>query len=457
MTEKFEPRDYQEIIIKHIIDKPRCGVWAGMGLGKTSSTLLALSWLSLVEDVFPCLVLAPLRVAINTWPNEIAKWQEFKDLSIQPIVGSLKQREEKAGKLTDIHSINYDNLIWLREFWGEDWPYKTVVADESTKLKGFRVKRGKKRARALAEVAHSKVERFIELTGTCAPNGLQDLWGQLWFLDGGRRLGRSFSDFEKRWFRRDFSGWGLDPLPHAETEIPEKVKDLCISLEARDYFNISEPIETKIKVDLPTKARELYKNMEDWFYIELGDKPIEATNAAAKSQKCLQIASGAVYDNEDKREWEQVHDEKLLALEEIIEEAAGMPVLVAYHFNSDLDRLKKHFPKSRILDAKPETERDWNAGKIPVLLAHPASCGHGLNLQDGGNILVFFSVNWNLEDHLQIIERIGPTRQMQSGHNRAVFIYYILAKNTMDELVMQRLETKKSVQDILTEAVNHRS
>lgn len=240
-------------------------------------------------------------------------------------------------------------------------------------------------------------------------------------------------------------------MPNAQAEIQEAVKDICITIDAKDWFDLQDPIVNTIYVDLPPAARKLYQRMEKEMFMEIESDPVEAANAADRTMKCLQLANGAVYVGEDDtRRWEHVHDGKIQALQEVVEEAAGMPVLVAYHFKSDLERLLKAFPKvGRHLDQDPQTIRDWNAGKIRVLFAHPASAGHGLSLQDGGNILVFFGHNWNLEEFQQMIERIGPTRQMQAGHDRPVFIHHIVARDTVDEVVMQRRESKRAVQDLL--------
>lgn len=458
MTRKqFTPREYQHHIIAHEQTVPRCGIWAGMGLGKTTSTLTSLINLALVDDVFPALVIAPLRVAQSTWPDEVAKWSHLSSLRVSPVIGSSAERKAALRRTAEIYTINYENLPWLIETLNGKWPFKTIVADESTKLKSFRLRQGSIRARALATVAHAKVDRFIELTGTPSPNGLVDLWGQSWFLDGGVRLGRSFHAFESRWFRSERVGADafatrLLPLPYAQEQIEDKLRDICLSLDARDWFDMAEPIKNVIRVEMPSKARALYKDMEREMFLEIDGHEVEAFGAAAKTMKCLQLANGAIY-TDDEHNWSEVHDAKIQALEEVIEEAAGMPVLVAYHFKSDLARLQCAFPKGRTLDSNPQTIRDWNAGKIPVLFAHPSSAGHGLNLQDGGNILAFFSLNWNLEEHLQIIERIGPTRQAQAGHDRPVFIHYIVAEGTVDDLVLARLETKRSVQDLLLEAM----
>ena len=468
MTARFHPRDYQRAIIQHIADHARCNVWAGMGTGKTSSTLTALQGLALVEDVFPVLVLAPLRVATSTWPDEGRKWQHLTGTSIMPITGSLEERRRALRFDAAVYTTNYEQLPWLVEHLGERWPFRTVIADEATRLKSFRGSEGESktgkqflrhngtgsvRARALAQIAHTKVKRFVELTGTPAPNGLQDLWGQAWFLDAGQRLGRTNTSFRQRWFRPADNGYGTVPLAHAQEEIQTKLRDLCLTIEAKDWFDLREPIVTNVMVDLPVKARQLYRQFEKEMFMQLGEHQVEAFNAAARTVKCLQLANGAAYVGEDNSRWHDVHDAKLQALESIIEEANGMPVLVAYQFKSDLARLLTAFKKGRALDQDPQTIRDWNAGKIPVLFAHPASAGHGLNLQDGGNILAFFGMDWNLENRLQIIERIGPTRQLQAGHNRPMFIYNIIARETVDELVLQRVETKRAVQDLLLDAM----
>ena len=225
MTREFIPRPYQTMIRDHILDVPRCAIWAGLGMGKTTSTLNALDAIALVDDA-PVLVLAPLRVARSTWPEEAAKWRHLSGTSIMPVVGSLGERSAAVRLDAQIYAMNYENLEWLQEYWGERWPYRTVVADESTKLKSFRLRQGGKRAQALGRVAHTKVKRFVQLTGTPSPNGLQDLWGQAWFQDAGQRLGRTFNAFSQRWFRPKPNGFGIEPLPHAQAEIQDKLRDL---------------------------------------------------------------------------------------------------------------------------------------------------------------------------------------------------------------------------------------
>ena len=456
MRKPFKARPYQEMIIDHIIGTNRCAVWSGMGTGKTVATLTALEILQMVEEG-PALVVAPLRVALGTWPDEVLKWEHLRGVNVSAIVGTERERISALKAHAQIYTTNYEQLVWLVNYWGDRWPYATVVLDESTKVKSFRLRQGGKRAQALGSIAHTRIKRIIELTGTPASNGLKDLWGQLWFVDAGNRLGRTFSAFTQRWFTKGYDGFSLMPTVGAQAEIQNKLRDVCITIEAKDWFDLHQPIITDIEVDLPVRARKHYKEMEKEMFTSLDTgHEVEAFNAAAKTQKCLQIANGAMYVGEGAIEWTELHKAKLEALESIVEEASGMPVLVAYHFKSDLARLLKAFPQGRQLDKNPQTIRDWNAGKIPVLFAHPASAGHGLNLQDGGNIIVFFGLNWNLEEHLQIIERIGPTRQMQAGYDRPVFIYRIIARDTVDELVLERLETKREVQDILMSAMKRR-
>ncbi|KAK1548911.1 hypothetical protein Q3G72_019842 [Acer saccharum] len=449
----FPARPYQQLITDHILQVERPGVWSSMGTGKTRATYDAILPLQML-DSRPILVVAPLRVARTTWPDEARKWSHLNHMHVLPIVGS--ERERLAALRQDAHvfTTNFEQLPWLVDQYDKrPWPFSTVVIDESTKLKGFRLRQGTARAKALARVAHTQVERFIELTGTPSPNGLADLWGQIWFLDKGHRLGRTFDDFKKRWFRQSYDGYGSEPMEHAQDQIQRALRDLCLTIDAKDWFDLKEPIVNNIYVDLPARARELYEDMEKRMFMELAaDVTIEAFGAASKTVKLLQLCNGAIYTDEAKN-WAEIHDAKLQALEEVIEEAAGMPVLVAYNFKSDLARMAKAFPKGRALDSDPQTIRDWNAGKIPVLFAHPASAGHGLNLQDGGNILVFFGHDWNLENRLQIIERIGPTRQMQAGHDRPMFIHNILARDTIDEIILERVETKREVQDLLLHAM----
>jgi SNF2 family DNA or RNA helicase len=453
LAQTYIPKPEQQKITNFILNHKRCGIFAAMGTGKTVSTLTALDILNLAGyNVFPVIIIAPLRVCKMVWPRETEKWKHIDHLITSVITGTERERDEALHKEADIYVINYENIPWLIQVLKGKWCFKTIISDELSKLKGFRLFQGTSRSKALAQVAF-KSERFIGLTGTPASNGLKTLWGQIWFLDAGVRLGRSFNAFSQRWFTKTWDGWGLEPLPHAQKEIEEKISDICISIKLP---GLAEPIKNIIEVILPEKVRKQYKQMEKEMYLELEGHNITAVHAAAKSQKLLQLTAGCMYAGNDNEKQVEVHDEKIKALEEVIEGAEGQPILVAYYFNSDLARLKKAFPQGRELDKNPKTEEDWNAGKIPVLFAHPKSAGHGLNLQHGSNILCFFSLNWDLEDHLQIIERIGPARQKQSGYDRPVYLHYLIAKDTVDEMVYKRLETKREVQDVLLEALKER-
>lgn len=454
----FRPHEYQEISIDHIIKHERCALWAGMGMGKTVSTLTAISLLrALGEITGPVLVLAPLRVVKDTWPKEVQKWDHLKHLRVSCIVGKPAERRQALLEHAEIYAINFENIPWLvQQYKNLEWPYQMIVADESTKLKSYRSRQGGARAQALSKVAF-KSERFLELTGTPAPQGLIDLWGQIWFVDKGKRLGKTFSLYKTQYFYEPRYGYGVEPMPGVQNLIQEKLQDVCLTIKAEDYFDLKEPIVHEIRLDMPEQCKDKYRELQRDMVADIQDllaqpnlnSTIFATSAAAKTMKCLQFANGCIYEQDNPSAWHEVHDMKLKALEEVIEEANGTPVLVAYHFKSDLARLKKHFPKGRALDKNDSTIDEWNKGNIPILFAHPASAGHGLNLQHGGNILCFFSIDWNLENHEQIIERVGPTRQMQSGYKRNVFIYYLIAQGTIEEQVLMRLRKKASVQEAL--------
>ena len=469
----YQPRAYFHPAMDFLRSQPRVNLFAGMGLGKTS---IVETYLDIAYNVWgesdPTLVLAPKRVAQSTWPEEARKWEHLRGLQIVSVTGSAAERAAALRRPAQVYCTNYDNLVWLRDWFTEQrcaWPFRRVVADESTRLKNYRIRQGGVRAQAIGGVAHRDVREWINLTGTPAPNGLKDLWGQQWFIDEGRRLGRTYDDFEQRWFGYKrvqdaiSKKVGIVPVifPYAQQQIQERLADCSLTIDPKDWFDLRDPIVNVIEVELPKAARAQYRELEKEMFVRLQQgAEVEVFNAAALSIKCLQFANGAVYldplqHGPDKAV--EVHDAKLEALASVVEEAAGAPVLVAYHFKSDLARLQRAFPVGRHLDADPVTIHDWNAGRITVLFAHPASAGHGLNLQDGGNILVFFGQWWDLEQHDQIIERIGPVRQLQAGHDRAVFVHYIVARDTVDELVMARRESKREVQDLLLNYMKRRT
>ena len=475
----YTPHPWQPPMTKHMLEHERCAIWAGMGVGKTVVTYTALDIQFLGGEAQPALVLGPLRVARDVWPEDAAKWEHLRHIDVKQLTGTLAERLAAVKLDRSVHTINFENVPWLIEYWGDRWPYRTVVADEATRLKSLRISErtsstGKKflagqggaRAKALGLIAHTKkIKRFIELTGTPAPNGLANLWGQLWYLDMGQRLGRTYSGFTKRWFRTGYNGHGLEALPNAEAEIYSRIGDICLSVDLADYVDIAEPIFKPVYVDLPVLARIQYRKMETDMFAEIEGHQIEAFAAAARTQKLLQMANGAVYadpsvrDDDDPRarKYLPIHDAKLQALESIVEEANGMPILCGYEFKSDLARILKAFPKAVDI-SKPAGMAAFRAGKSPLGLAHPKSMGHGIDgLQDVTNILCFFGHNWDLELYLQLLGRIGPVRQMQSGRERPVFVYQIIARDTMDEDVIARRITKRSVQDTLLAAMKRRA
>lgn len=454
---QFTPREYQKLIIDFMLRNLRCNIFAGMGMGKTSASLYAFDAMRMFNEAKRGLIIAPKRVARSTWPNEINKWDDFKHLKVVAAIGTESQRIAALRQNADLVTINYDNLPWLIEVMGDAWHFDTVFADESTRLKGLRVvleqaKRkdgsdgkefikgqGSVRAKALATVAHRKIRRWVNLTGSPAPNGLQDLWGQQWFVDAGRSLGTSFTAFEDRFFQKigNDNGYGsrIVPLASSPKLIQDLMRSTSITVDPRDWFDIKEPIESVVKITLPPKARRIYDEFERELFAEIeAGVVINAFNEGSKLQKCMQLANGAVYTDRETRAWEEVHDEKIEALKSVIEEANGESILIRYTHIPDKLRILKAFPKARFLDDNPRTEDEWNQGRIPLLVTHARSAGHGLSLQDGGRILCDFSTDFNLEEDEQIIERIGPTRQAQSGYNRAVYRYRLIADDTVEEL-----------------------
>jgi len=458
MRKVYEPRPYQLLMRELMMSRPRCNIFARMGMGKTVEALTGIDMLNAIDGTQRTIVFAPKRVALSVWPREAEKWGHLRDIKVMPIIGTAEDRAKALHQDANVWTINYDNIPWLVEHFkanGKPWPFTRAIADESTRLKNFRLRgQGGTRATAIASVAFEPIKWWVNLTGTPAPNGLKDLWGQQWFVDGGRRLGRTFTAFKERWFQPAWNGYGVEPQKHAQAEIQELLKDVSVALDPKDWFDLADPVMNDVYVELPPRARRKYREMEVLMYTELERDArthgIEAVNAAARTVKCLQLANGAAYiERGNNEEWAEVHSAKLEALDSIVTEANGAPVLVSYQWNSDAARIMKAYPKARLLDDKKQTEDDWNDGKIPMLLAHPASAGHGLNLQRGGNIIVYFGLWWDLELYEQILERIGPMRQLQEGLDRNVFVYRIVARDTVDEDVLTRLATKASVQDIL--------
>lgn len=453
----FTPREYQSLAMNFLLGTPRAALFAGMGTGKTSSTLSVIDSLLLTGTSDPFLVIAPLRVARDTWTDEVHKWRDFNHLEVSPIVGEPRQRRAMLRRPAHVYTTNYEQLPWLVEhFHGKPWPFRNVVCDESPRLKGFRTKQGGQRTRALATVAR-QTDRWINLTGTPAANGLKDLWGQFWFLDFGARLGRTFTAFTERWFRQNYNGFGIKPMPFAEREIHAAIEDITYSIRPEDWFDLAAPIEEVIAIRLPARVRKQYDELEKEMFTQLAcGTEVEAFNAAALTNKCRQLANGAVYTTHPA--WTAVHDAKLEVLDSIVEESAGASVLVSYEFKSDRARILQQFGKRAVDISTPTGLAAFKSGEVPIGVAHPASMGHGIDgLQEVCNILVYFGHGWDLEQRQQILERIGPVRQMQSGHRRPVWVYSIVAEDTLDSVVLERHQSKREVQDLLLAAMARRA
>jgi hypothetical protein len=446
----WTPRPHQKLIVDYCWSNKRCNIWAHPGLGKTSSVLSLFDMLTMCgSSFFPALVVAPLPVARDVWPDEAQKWTDFRGLRIVPIIGSSPQQRIAALLLKgDVYTINYENLVWLQEYFGDKWPFRIVIADESTKLRGYRLKgQGGKRAAALGKVAHF-TGRWVNLTGTPSPHGLESLWGQQWFVDFGHRLGTSYTDFMKRWFIVDPYTRQVEPRPNARPEIYAALADCTIALRAEDWLDVKKPHYFEKRVELPPDARVHYKTMEKEFFAQLPDKQIVAWAAVAKSGKLLQMASGSIYDEQKIDHW--VHDAKVDALRSLYDEL-GENLLVVYHFKFDVARIQKEFPEAVAYRDKRDADL-WNSGKCPMMLVHPKSAGHGLNLQHGGRAVAFFTNTFDMELRLQVLERIGPARQLASGYDRAVLIYDIIANRTMDEQALDVVSGRVGEQDALMAA-----
>jgi SNF2 family DNA or RNA helicase len=448
MSKPFTPRDYQRIACDFIYENQRCNLWAEPGLGKTSTVYMMLDILKLCgSNFFPALVIAPLTPATIAWPGEQAKWEFLHDMRVRTILGTPAQREAALLERADVYVINYENIPWLVKHFGSRWPFKIVIADEATRLKNFRMKgQGGVRSGALSQVA-LQTGRWINLTGTPAPNTLTDLWGQMWFVDYGQRLGRTYTDYLRRWFyENQFARTVELRHPSCEAEIHAAVGDVSLALRTRDWFDTHEPLVVPREVEMPPAARALYDRMERDFFIEIGDSEVTAANAAVLSMKLLQMASGTIYDGEQKAC--PVHDAKIEGLKSLVEDLNGEPLIVTYWFKFEPELLKKAIPGFTLFKGKKEQEA-WNAGKIPVLGIHPASAGHGIDLQYGGCKMAHLTHSWDLELLLQVRERNGPARQVQAGFDRVVTYFNMVCRNTMDNEVIERQQTKRNIMDSL--------
>lgn len=448
---RFKPYDYQKHAIDHIINNPYCALFLDMGLGKTVTTLTAIDYLMYQElEINKVLVIAPLRVADSTWGAEINKWNHLKHIKYVKVLGSAAKRKEALRTKADIYIINRENVSWLIGYYGTAFPFDMVVIDELSSFKSPKAVRFKtlKQVRPL-------LNRVVGLTGTPSPNSLIDLWSQMYLIDMGERLGKFVTTYRRNYFNPGQTNghvvYNYKLKQNSEDHIYEKISDICISMKARDYLELPDRIDRKVDVYLSEKDRFRYIEFEKKMILEFMDEEeISVANAAGLSNKLLQFANGAVY-NEDK-EVKEIHSEKLNALEEIIDCANGQPVLVFYSFKHDYNRIMKHLKKynPRKLESNQDIE-DWNNGKIQLLLAHPASCGHGLNLQAGGNVTVWFGLTWSLELYQQANARLD-----RQGQTKNVIIHHLVTEGTIDQDVLKALSNKAAGQNALMEAVKAR-
>lgn len=444
---KYFPHDYQRYATDFIINHPVSAVLLEMGLGKSVISLSAINELMLdYFDVSRTLVIAPLRVANSTWPDEIKKWDHLKHLNYSVVIGSEKERLDALGKPAHIYLINRENVDWLITKSGIPWKFDMVVIDELSSFKSYQAKRFK----SLLKV-RPKLKRIVGLTGTPSSNGLMDLWAEFKLLDMGERLGRYITYYRQNFFIPDKRNqqmiFSYKPKDGAEKKIYSLISDITISMKSKDFLKMPECVMNEVIVTLSDKEQKLYDSLKQDMVLSLEENEIDAINAAALSNKLLQMSNGAVYNND--KESLHIHDRKLDALEDLIEGTNGKPVLVAYWFKHDLEKIKDRFDVREIKSAKDIS--DWNEGKIPVALIHPASAGHGLNLQAGGSTLIWFGLTWSLELYQQTNARL-----YRQGQDSTVVIHHILTKGTIDEDVMKALKAKEKIQDALIDSVKAR-
>lgn len=441
----YQPHNYQQAATRFIVEHPEAAILLGMGLGKTIITLTAV-WELLLDyfTVSRVLVIAPLRVARDTWPAEAAKWDHLDGLSVSVAVGSKADRLDALAKSAMVTVINRENIPWLVGHYGDAWPFDMVIIDELSSFKNHRAKRFTSLVKT-----RPHVKRWVGLTGTPAANGLMDLWAEFRLLDGGARLGRFITRYRDRWFtpdkRNGMQVFTYKPREGAEDEIYEAIADMTLSMRTTDHLQLPGLTVTTQIVNLGTRERKIYDRLKADMVIDLDGQTVDASNAAALSGKLLQLASGAVYDEHG--QIVEVHSAKLDALEDLIEAANGQPLLVAYWYRHDLERIKTRFPQARELKTSADITA-WNDGEIPLALIHPASAGHGLNLQAGGHLLVWFSLTWSLELYQQTNARL-----YRQGQREPVTITHLATVGTLDEAVLAALDAKDTTQAALIDAV----
>lgn len=450
---EYKPHKYQEYATKRIIQDPYIGLFLEMGLGKTVATLTAIDLL--LNDYFEVnkvLVIAPLRVADDTWPREVQKWDHLQHLRISKILGSVEQRRRALRAEADIYIINRENVAWLVRELGSDWFFDMVVIDELSSFKNHQ----SQRFRALRRV-RPFIKRLVGLTGTPAPNGLIDLWPQIYLLDQGERLGKTITAYRDRYFvpgkRSGHIVYEWKQKEEAERRIYEAIADITVSMKAEDWLDLPLKIERTVPVKLSEKTWALYRKLERDLLLEYEDADVVASTAAVLSNKLLQLASGAVYD--EMRGVKKIHDEKLDALEDIVEAANGKPVLVFYNYQHSLERIQDRFPEAKTLrkgKAGSEDIAAWNNDEIPILLLHPKSAGHGLNLQESScQTVVWFDQVWSLEEYMQANARVH-----RQGQTKNIVVLRLVAEGTLDEDVVEAIERKNTTQEALMQAIKAR-
>jgi SNF2 family DNA or RNA helicase len=446
---KYVPWNYQEAAESWILSHRKCGLFLSMGLGKTVITLTAIQKLLAESSVHKVLVVAPLRVAATVWAEEIQKWDHLQGLRAVKVLGSQRDRLTALATDADIYIINRENVQWLVNHQAQYkvWPFDMLVLDELSSFKSAKAERFRSLRRVLPAV-----RRVVGLTGTPAPNGLIDLWSQIYLLDQGERLGKTLGWFRDYWFvpgdRNGAVVYNWKPKAGADKEIYGRLADICMSMTAEDYLKLPDRIDVTYPVVLSDTVQKAYETMEQDLVLPLAGEAITAQNAAVLAGKLLQLANGALYT--ETGDYVRLHDAKLGALEDLVEAANGEPVLVYVAFRSDTDRILQRFPQARVL-LKEQDVKDWNAGRIPMLLAHPAAAGHGLNLQSGGHIIIWFGLTWSLELYQQANARLH-----RQGQQHPVTVHHIITRNTIDEAVLKALTGKAARQDALIEAVKAR-
>ena len=444
---KYIPHDYQTRAKDFILEHPKAGMLLEMGLGKTVITLTAID--VLINELFEVdrvLVIAPKRVAEDTWTREHVKWDHLRHLRVSKVLGSPEQRRRALAVDADIYVIGRDNVVWLVEQCRQDWPFGMVVIDELSSFKNPQAKR----FRALKKVI-PKASRVVGLTGTPSANGLMDLWAEIYLLDRGERLGHTLGAYREKYFRpgarNGYVVFKWEPLRGSREKIEAAISDICISMSADDYLTLPKRIDNLIPVKLSPQEMKQYKTMEAEQLLHIDDEDVVALNAAAVMTKLLQIANGSVYSHEGNVV--RLHDAKLEALLEIID-TTDSPVLIFYSYKHDLAAIKAAIPGARTLDG-PEDIAEWNAGRVQVLLAHPASVGYGLNLQEGGHVIVWYGLTWSLELYQQ-----ANARLYRQGQDKPVIIHHLIAEGTVDEQVMRALQEKDMSQAALMAALKER-